>query len=107
MRLIDADALVKDGYVLHRIYQQDAKTMVYETKRIEDIPTAQPELKWIPCSERLPGLGQRVLLSKDGFISVGQLVRRGRGSQYEWSCNYNNWEGWMPLPEPFMEEGEK
>ena len=67
----------------------------------------ESERKWISCSERLPGLGQRVLLSKDGFISVGQLVRRGRGSQYEWSCNYNNWEGWMPLPEPFREEGEK
>lgn len=45
MRLIDADALERMGYVLTRTYQQDAKTMVYETKKLSDVPTAQLERK--------------------------------------------------------------
>ena len=39
MRLIDADALCKDGYHLERVYQNDAQSMIWETKYIEDVPT--------------------------------------------------------------------
>lgn len=43
MRLIDADALEQAGYILTRTYQQDAKTMVYETKKLSDVPSVQAE----------------------------------------------------------------
>ena len=43
MRLIDADALEREGWSLCRTYQQDKNTMVYETRSIVEIPTAQPE----------------------------------------------------------------
>ena len=49
-RMIDADALEQEGWKLHRSYQQDENTMVYETKSIQEIPTAEPERKkgkWI------------------------------------------------------------
>ena len=36
MRPIDADVLENMGYELHRTYQQDANTMVYEMKKIAD-----------------------------------------------------------------------
>lgn len=49
MRLIDADALERMGYVLTRTYQQDKETMVYETKNLSDVPSAQPEI--IRCGE--------------------------------------------------------
>lgn len=43
MRLIDADYLENMGYELHRTYQQDANTMVYEVKKIADVPTIEIE----------------------------------------------------------------
>ena len=43
-RLIDADALEREGWSLCRNYQKDKNTMVYETKSIAEIPTAQPEI---------------------------------------------------------------
>lgn len=39
MRLIDADKLDKEGYVLQRTYQKDEKTMVHEVKRLKDVPS--------------------------------------------------------------------
>lgn len=50
MKLIDADPLEQAGYILTRTYQQDAKTMVYETKKLSDVPTVQLERRkgeWI------------------------------------------------------------
>lgn len=41
MRPIDADALENMGYELHRTYQKDASTMVYEVKKIGEIPTIE------------------------------------------------------------------
>ena len=49
MRLIDADALEKEGWSLHRTYQKDKATMVYEVKAISEINTAQPEI--IRCKD--------------------------------------------------------
>ena len=43
MRPIDADVLENMGYELHRTYQQDANTMVYEVKKIADVPTIEAE----------------------------------------------------------------
>lgn len=39
-RYIDSEKLEKDGWSASRTYQQDAKTMVYETKKMTDFPTA-------------------------------------------------------------------
>lgn len=45
MRLIDADALEREGWSLSRNRQVDAKTMVYEVKKPTDFPTIEPERK--------------------------------------------------------------
>lgn len=42
-RPIDADALEREGWSLHRTFQKDAHTMVYETKKPSDFPTIEPE----------------------------------------------------------------
>jgi hypothetical protein len=38
MRAIDADALEKEGWSLCRTFQKDKDTMVYETKKLSDLP---------------------------------------------------------------------
>ena len=77
MRLIEADALEREGWSLYRNYKQDKNTMVYEAKSIVEIPTAQPEPQWIPAKMRPMDSEER---------------------EY--------WEdviAWMPLPEPYAE----
>jgi hypothetical protein len=55
MRLIDANVLEQAGYILTRIYQQDAKTMVYETKKLSDVPSAQPDDRLAKIAELVEG----------------------------------------------------
>ena len=69
-------------------------------KAIEALPSAQPEPRWIPCSERLPEPRIDVWCNSD----MGQMV-----GYYE--ENVETWYGrdylelmvtaWMPLPEPY------
>ena len=39
-RYIDADKLIKEGWMLHRTYQKDLRTSCYEAKCISDVPSA-------------------------------------------------------------------
>ena len=67
-----------------------------------DLPPAQPECQWIPCSERLPEHGGWYIttrrIKKDNDKCVGLL----------WYSTAHGWEwdnaiAWMPLPEPYRE----
>ena len=40
-RLIDADALERDGWSMSRTFQEDKDTMVYEVKKPSDFPTIE------------------------------------------------------------------
>ena len=53
MRLIDADAAIKalTEYGNGRAVYIGVEEAV---RRIEDLPSIQPEQRWIPCSERMP-----------------------------------------------------
>ena len=42
-RAIDADALEKEGWSLHRTIQVDKNTMEYQTKPLKQVPTIEPE----------------------------------------------------------------
>lgn len=48
-RLIDADALEREGWSLCRTFQEDKDTMVYEVKKPSDFPTIEERRrgKWI------------------------------------------------------------
>lgn len=46
-RMIDADALEREGWKLHRNYQQDENVMVYEEKALSEIQTVQPDVSYI------------------------------------------------------------
>lgn len=95
-------------------YDQEHEEWTQQTVTIADVldsvcdeytilPSAQPEPKWIPCSERLPEENIPILLGvrfKDDFKYF--VTTR---------MDYNYWAGlgrdirgklaWMPLPEPY------
>ena len=67
---------------------------------IEDLPSAQPEQRWIPCSERLPEeRGFYLTTTKDKAVYCDH-----------WNeDNFDRTEmviAWMPLPEPYKTESE-
>lgn len=72
-------------------------------------PTIEPKRgEWIPCSKRLP--------SSDGNYLVNYHSPRGNNRIYiqnfmngDWYPNYgaSYITAWIPLPEPYKEEGEE
>ena len=116
MRLIDADALlmkmnvaiaILEGTMKNLGLQDDAECQM-ELKAYRNIrdgikdeptaePTAQPEPHWIPCSERLPKVGERVLAQQvNGTMQVMKCID---GDHLKWF--YSRTVAWMPLPEPY------
>ena len=75
---------------------------------LRQLPSAQPE-RWIPCSERLPEIGQSVLLSVGGMYSAeGCLREDGDWAQFRWDAiqRKDMVGAWKPLPEPYKGEQE-
>ena len=73
---------------------------------IKGLLSAQPEQRWIPCSERLPGKGMRaVLLYSNEKISGGVYM-----GDRVWDVDYNDTDlsvyiiAWMPRPEQYKGE---
>ena len=76
---------------------------------IKALPSAQPEQRWIPCSERLPEVGQDILMSVGGmYTAEGCLREDGDWEQFRWdTIQRKDMVGaWMPLPEPYEAESE-
>ena len=83
MVLIDCDEAIK-------IFTNHLRT------EIRDTQTIKPAQQWIPCSERLPDDGQRVLMQLDiGTICVFDYYANGSTTHLV---------AWMPLPEPYKGE---
>lgn len=114
MRAIDADALEKEGWSLHRTIQVDKNTSEYQTKPLRKVPTIEPEPHWIPCKERLPKESYGCLvtvwdtnpITMDEFENILPYFVGWDGEQW------NDADGeqcpfeviaWMPLPEPYRE----
>ena len=71
---------------------------------LDEVPSAQPEQRWIPVTERLPEKGQKCLVSDRDCIAIDVFL--GRGGVYNWQFYLRDYEAWMPLPEPYKGGGE-
>ena len=127
MRLIDADAAIESltEYGNGRAVYIGVEEAV---RRIEQLPSAQPEQRWIPVSEALPEEETDVLVTrtflgcKDGshgwnnhippstYVEVAQYFNgewTALSDEYKIARNrHTNPVAWMPLPEPYR-EGEQ
>ena len=66
---------------------------------VADAPTVEVPT-WIPCSERLPRIGQYCFItSKDGDVNMDKYC------SYGWRNYGDNVLAWMELPEPYEESG--
>ena len=98
---------------------------------LSDMPSAQPEPQWIPCSERLPEeAGWYLCTYKDGRVNtkywskdkgwvdnirlhmfelydIRSRLTKEEVKLSEESIYWDDWvKAWMPLPEPWGREGE-
>ena len=78
---------------------------------LRNVPSAQPALQWIPVTERLPEKQERVLtVDKYGSICVSEWLPSVDDDLYGWMSDIHELENdiiaWMPLPEPYREDGE-
>lgn len=66
---------------------------------VEDLPSAQPEQRWISCSERLPSKADHT----DDMVLVCYRNGSVRFDTYMSGWVQGNPVAWMPLPEPYWE----
>lgn len=77
----------------------------YVISGIEALPSAQ---KWIPCNERLPEFGVKVLVyNTNGDVYSDYIIETPHGKKI-W-CEASAYDvydivAWMPLPEPYKEK---
>lgn len=110
-RLIDADEL--NEYIGREAL--DTREKIFAL--VHRMPTVERlHGEWIPCSERLPdmdnGDAYEVLCCDDvGYILVAHpFASDDSDSGYSAEndgCYLYNCTAWMPLPEPYMKEGDE
>ena len=80
-------------------HHQSVADMIIIKNDFKNLPSVQPESKWIPVSERLPDEGQKCLVSDKGAIGIDTYI--GHGNPYNWKWYTRDYEAWMPLPEAY------
>lgn len=115
---IDALAeLARDRFTLQDVYQVYLDALKDADMRIRQLPSAQQEQRWIPCSERLPekdtcfylatianhGLNFITTLPDDVDVVRWDYDRRKGHNSWHW-CTERTVIAWMPLPEPYQAE---
>ncbi len=84
--------------LMHHWFGGDPKGEIREIKReLEKLPSAQPEQRWIPVSEKPIEKGLMLVTYNDGDVDLLKQPTAYRRSDIV---------AWTPLPEPWK-EGEK
>jgi hypothetical protein len=72
---------------------------------LTDLPSAQPEQRWIPVTERLPEeSGYYIVTAHDGAGHRTTFVKyQKKAKSWELTGARSYWRviAWMPLPEPY------
>ena len=74
-------------------------------RAIRDMPSAQPEQRWIPVSEMCPKENCRCLTTNKGWGSFE--VDWNAWIDGKWLYPNEKPIAWMPLPEPYQSEAER
>lgn len=123
--LISRQAAI-DALHMHLMYRMGTDS---NKKRLDDwingVPSAQPEQRWILCSERLPEEKDAGILKKLGaekrseYVLATVEVKGERmtvtactyDGKWDWNMKYAFPDfkvvAWMPLPEPYKEGAEE
>lgn len=87
--------------------QMEIKAYTDIANGVNDMPTIESGLKWIPCSERLPEeSGRYITTAYDGVsrrTSTAVFQKRLGGWCMSGRMAYWRVVSWMPLPEPYKE----
>lgn len=96
---------VQEGSEMVEISLEQYKDMAERLAELE-WKLGEAEQRWIPCSERLPDVGENVLFTTDiygGYVAEGDRRADGKWWQYRWNSLLQNEDvvAWMPLPKPY------
>lgn len=107
MKQIDAESYIDAVKIMLTIITDKAMKQNYEFL-INFLQNANECNKWIPCSERLPEAGTPVIFcNHHGEVTFGERNRtQGEAFIDFFTSNQTFATAWMPLPEPYKEEGE-
>ena len=94
------DPDVEDPFRLSEFYRfYELPNIAVSRENFEKMRPAQPELRWIPCSERLPSKADHT----DDMVLVCYRNGSVRFNTYMNGWVQGNPVAWMPLPEPYRE----
>ena len=94
------------------IYREDAINLLWYFQDeccsavvgdFEKLPSADRPKEWIPCSDRLPKIGEKVLVSTKKTVFT-QVYKGIYSDPKRWAWENNSVkkiEAWQPLPKPW------
>ena len=103
MRAINADALIDDLGGVY-LYNTTARNAIKRVIRRQ--PTIEPQQRWIPVTERLPEHSCHTLVTAKWDTEYSVEYGFYWGEDNKWGLVTNNVIAWMPIPEPYREDGE-
>ena len=76
--------------------------------QIKELPSAQPEQWWTPCSERLPEKDGRYQVTRYDYVANTEFIDILWYEENLWWNRHSTGDyavtAWMPLPEPWKGE---
>jgi len=97
-QLADGDTISRQAAIDALTHEWDGMvTSVFDV--IKSLPSAQPEQRWVPCSERLPEKNCRCLTTNEAWGSFE--VDWNAWIDGQWLYPNEKPIAWMPLPEPY------
>jgi len=97
------DDLIKRQAAIDAVKHAWAKGLE-PTQYLEELPSAQPEQRWIPSGEKPPEEGSYLVWMPFAPPKHRMTVAKYCGGYWNIKTPIS---AWMPLPEPYREESEK